>query len=179
VEKIDDLSIRILFDKPTPYWSDAFVGTVGMVIPKHLFAAYTGAKSREAPQNLAPVGTGPYRFLEFRPGDIVRGERNPNYHLPNRPYFDSVEMKGGGDAVSAARAVLQTGEYDYAWNLLVEDEVLKRLETGGKGRIEREACVLRDEALRAVHRIGRGPAGAAVDVVLDRLAIDQQAHRVA
>ncbi|EIZ83217.1 extracellular solute-binding protein, partial [Methylobacterium sp. GXF4] len=66
VEKIDDLSVRILFDKPTPYWSDAFVGTVGMILPKHLFAAYTGAKSREAPQNLAPVGTGPYRFLEFR-----------------------------------------------------------------------------------------------------------------
>jgi peptide/nickel transport system substrate-binding protein len=136
VEKIDDLSVRILFDKPTPYWSDAFVGTVGMILPKHLFGAYAGAKSREAPQNLAPVGTGPYRFLEFRPGDIVRGERNPTYHLPNRPYFDSIEMKGGGDAVSAARAVLQTGEYDYAWNLLVEDEVLKRLETGGKGRVD-------------------------------------------
>ena len=34
-------------------------------------------------------------------------------------------MKGGGDAVSAARAVLQTGEYDYAWNLQVEDEMLQ------------------------------------------------------
>lgn len=136
VEKVDDLTVRVLFDKPTPYWSDAFVGNVGMVVPKHLFAAYAGAKSRDAPQNLAPVGTGPYRFVEFRPGDIVRGERNPAYHLPNRPYFDSLEMKGGGDAVSAARAVLQTGEYDYAWNLLVEDEVLKRLETGGKGRVD-------------------------------------------
>jgi peptide/nickel transport system substrate-binding protein len=36
--------------------------------------------------------------------------------------------------VSAARAVLQTGEFDYAWNLQVEDDVLKRLENGGKGR---------------------------------------------
>ena len=43
-------------------------------------------------------------------------------------------MKGGGDAVSAARAVLQTGEFDYAWNLQVEDEILKRLEAGGKGK---------------------------------------------
>jgi peptide/nickel transport system substrate-binding protein len=136
VEKVDDLSVRVLFDKPTPYWCDAFVGIVGMVLPKHLFGPYSGAKSRDAPQNLAPVGTGPYRFVEFRPGDIVRGERNPDYHLPNRPYFDTVEMKGGGDAVSAARAVLQTGEYDYAWNLQVEDEVLKRLETGGKGRVD-------------------------------------------
>lgn len=136
VEKIDDLSVRVLFDKPTPFWCDAFVGIVGMVLPKHLFGPYSGAKSRDAPQNLAPVGTGPYRFVEFRPGDIVRGERNPDYHLPNRPYFDTIEMKGGGDAVSAARAVLQTGEYDYAWNMLIEDEVLKRLEAGGKGRVD-------------------------------------------
>ncbi len=136
VEKIDDLSVRILFDNPTPLWADAFVGTFGMLIPKHLFADYIGAKSRDAPTNLAPVGTGPYKFTDFRPGDILRGERNTNYHLPNRPHFDTIEMKGGGDAVSAGRAVLQTGEYDYAWNLQVEDEILKRLEAGGKGRIE-------------------------------------------
>ncbi len=44
-------------------------------------------------------------------------------------------MKGGGDAVSAARAVIQTGEFDYAWNMQVEDEILQRLEKGGKGRV--------------------------------------------
>ena len=104
----------------------------GMIIPKHLFEAYKGEKSREAPNNLKPVGTGPYKFVDFKPGDIVRGDINPNYHVPNRPFFDSIEMKGGGDAVSAARAVIQTGEYDYAWNMQVEDEILKRFEQGGK-----------------------------------------------
>jgi peptide/nickel transport system substrate-binding protein len=54
--------------------------------------------------------------------------------MANRPFFDTVELKGGGDAVSAARAVIQTGEYDYAWNMQVEDEVLLRLEKGGKGK---------------------------------------------
>jgi peptide/nickel transport system substrate-binding protein len=136
VEKVDQLSVRVLFDKPTPFWADAFVGSVGMIIPKHLFEPFKGAKSREAPTNLSPVGTGPYRFVSFNPGDIVRGELNPNYHVPNRPHFDTVEMKGGGDAVSAARAVLQTGEYDYAWNMQVEDEILLRLEKGGKGHAE-------------------------------------------
>jgi peptide/nickel transport system substrate-binding protein len=99
-----------------------------------LFEAYKGGASRDAPANLKPVGTGPYKFVDFKPGDLVTGERNPNYHLPNRPYFDTVEMKGGGDAVSAARAVIQTGEYDYAWNMQVEDEILLRLEDGGKAR---------------------------------------------
>jgi peptide/nickel transport system substrate-binding protein len=135
VEKIDDFTIKVIFKKPTPYWADAFVGIRGMIIPKHLFADYKGSKSREAPNNLKPVGTGAYKFVEFRPGDLVRGERNPNYYKPNRPFFDTIEIKGGGDAVSAARAVLQTGEYDYAWNLQVEDEILKKLEAGGKGKV--------------------------------------------
>jgi len=133
VEKVDDLTVRVLFPKPTPFWADAFVGVRGMIIPKHLFADFSGAKSRDAPTNLKPVGTGPYKFIDFKPGDMVRGELNTNYHAANRPHFDTIEMKGGGDAVSAARAVLQTGEYDYAWNLQVEDEILLRLEKGGKG----------------------------------------------
>jgi peptide/nickel transport system substrate-binding protein len=134
VSKVDELTIKIDFKKPTPFWADAFVGARNPIIPKHLFEQYKGANSREAPANLKPVGTGPYMFVDFKPGDIVRGKINPNYHMPNRPYFDAVEMKGGGDAVSAARAVLQTGEYDFAWNMQVEDELLKRLEASGKGR---------------------------------------------
>jgi peptide/nickel transport system substrate-binding protein len=135
VAKVDDHTIRVDFPKPTPFWADAFVGVNGMIIPKHLFEAYKGDKSRDAPANLSPVGTGPYTFVAFKPGDLVQGKLNANYHMPNRPYFDTIEVKGGGDAVSAARAVLQTGEYDFAWNMQVEDEILKRLEASGKGHV--------------------------------------------
>jgi len=134
-EKVDDFTVRVTFAKPTPYWADAFVGVYGMILPKHLFADYIGAKSRDAPTNLKPVGTGPYLFVDFKPGDMVLAKRNPDYHVANRPHFDTLEVKGGGDAVSAARAVLQTGEYDYAWNMQVEDEILQKLEAGGKGRV--------------------------------------------
>src|SRR3954454_17594069 len=136
VEKIDDYTVKVIFKAPTPFWADPFVGSVGQILPKHHFGDYAGAKSRDAPGNLKPVGTGPYKFVEFKPGDLLTAERNPDYHVKNQPYFDTLELKGGGDAVSAARAVLQTGEYDYAWNLLVEDEILKRMEAGGKGRVE-------------------------------------------
>jgi peptide/nickel transport system substrate-binding protein len=135
VEKIDQYTVAVKFPQPTPFWADTFVAAAGCIIPQHLFADYTGAKSREAPANLKPVGTGPYMFKDFKPGDLVTGVINPNYHQENRPHFDAIEMKGGGDAVSAARAVLQTGEYDFAWNLQVEDEILARLEKGGKGRV--------------------------------------------
>ena len=135
VEKLDPLTVRVLFEKPTPFWAGR---ANGLIIPKHLFQPYKGADSRDAPANLKPVGTGPYRFVEFKPGDLVKGERNPSYHMPNRPFFDTIELKGGGDAVSAARAVIQTGEYDFAWNVQVEDEILLRLENNGdaRGRVE-------------------------------------------
>jgi len=136
IDKLDSHTVKLVFKNPTPFWADGFCGYRGMILPKHLFEPFKGAKSREAPANLKPVGTGAYRFVDFKPGDIVRGELNPAYHMPNRPHFDTIEMKGGGDAVSAGRAVVQTAEYDYAWNMQVEEEIMRRMEQGGRGKFE-------------------------------------------
>ncbi len=194
VEKVDSHTIKVNFAKPTPFWADAFVGVRGMVIPKHLFAAFKGDKSREAPTNLKPIGTGAYRFVDFKPGDIVRGELNAAYHMPNRPYFDTIEMKGGGDAVSAARAVIQTAEFDYAWNMQVEDEILKRLEQGGKGRadivaggnIEHIQCNFTDpwkdvdgerSSAKTTHPVLTDPAvRQALNLLVDRAAVQEQIY---
>ena len=135
VEKIDSHTVRVVFAKAAPFWAEAFVGSFGMILPKHVFEPFIGAKSRENPANVKPVGTGPYKFVDFKPGDMLRCEANKDYHVANQPFFDTLELKGGGDALSAARAVLQTAEFDYAWNLAVEDEILKKMETGGKGRL--------------------------------------------
>lgn len=135
VVKVDDFTVRVEFSQPTPFWADAFVASIGQLIPKHLFKDYAGANARDAPNNLRPVGTSAYKFVSFAPGDNLRAELNPNYHRDNRPYFDTLEIKGGGDAVSAARAVLQTGDFDYGWNMQVEDAILKRLEEAGRGKV--------------------------------------------
>ncbi|HEU4371543.1 MAG TPA: peptide ABC transporter substrate-binding protein [Methylomirabilota bacterium] len=194
VDKVDSHTIKVTFAKPTPFWADPFVGVRGMVVPKHLFEAFKGAKSREAPANLKPVGTGPYRFVDFKPGDIVRGELNPNYHQPNRPFFDTIEMKGGGDAVSAARAVIQTGEFDYAWNMQVEDEILKRMEQGGKGKadivaggnIEHIQCNFTDpwkevdgerSSTKTTHPVLGDPAvRQALNLLVDRASVQEQIY---
>ena len=136
IDKLDSHTAKITFTRPAPFPFEPFCGPNGQVLPKHVFEPFKGAKSREAPANLKPVGTGPYRIVDFKPGDSVKAELNPTYHVPNRPFFDTLEMKGGGDAASAARAVLQTGEYDYAWNMQVEDDILLRLEQGGRGKVE-------------------------------------------
>ena len=136
VEKLDSHTVKVVFANPEPFWPIVFCGSPGAIIPKHVFEPFKGAKSREAPANLKPVGTGPYRIVDFKPGDTIRAELNPSYHRPNWPFFDRLEMKGGGDAVSAARAVIQSGEYDFAWNVQVEDDILRRMEQGGRGRVD-------------------------------------------
>lgn len=135
VEVVDPLTVRVNFKEVTPAWSIPFTGAVGQIIPRHIFEEYSGANAATAPANLAPVGTGPYQLVEFRPGDTVIYEPNPNFREEDKPYFSRVEIKGGGDATSAARAVLQTGEGDFAWGLFVEAAVLEQLLQGGQGRL--------------------------------------------
>ncbi|MCG5057166.1 MAG: peptide ABC transporter substrate-binding protein [Limnoraphis sp. WC205] len=135
VEAVDNYTVKITFKDVNPGWAVPFTGQNGMILPKHIFAEYNGANIREAPANQKPIGTGPYQVVEFKAGDIIIYEPNPNYWDTGKPYFKRVELKGGGDAVSAARAVLQTGDADYAYNLQVEGNILKQLEAAGKGKV--------------------------------------------
>lgn len=135
VEAIDDTTVRITFEEPNPAWYLVFTGTEGMILPKHIFTDFNNATGREAPANRMPIGTGPYRVVEFRPGDVVIYEPNPHYREADQLAFSRVELKGGGDATSAARAVLQTGDADYAYNLQVEAPVLQQLEAAGQGQV--------------------------------------------
>ncbi|MGE3269650.1 MAG: peptide ABC transporter substrate-binding protein [Chloroflexota bacterium] len=133
VEAVDPGTVKITFKEPTGGWYVPFVGGNGQILPKHIMKDYVGTKSREAPLNLKLFGTGPYMVEDFKPGDMVIYKANPNYREQGKPYFERIEMKGGGDATSAARSVFQTGEYDWAWNLQVEAPVLADIMNGGKG----------------------------------------------
>ncbi len=135
MEAIDDYTLLITFNAPTPAWFDPFTSAQSLVVPQHLLEDWTGAKLNDAPFNLAPVGTGPYKVTEFKPQDTVLYDRNESYHVAGLPFFDTAEYKGGGDATSAARAVLETGDVDYAENLQVEAQILLQMEATGIGRI--------------------------------------------
>jgi peptide/nickel transport system substrate-binding protein len=136
VEAVDDTTVRITFKAPEAAWFLPFVNQNGLVLPQHIFKDGIGDAAKNFPANLKPVGTGPYKVTDFKPGDTVTYAINENYRNANGPFFDTVQIKGGGDAPSAARAVLQTGDYDYAWNLQVDAAILNQLATGGKGVVE-------------------------------------------
>src|SRR5690606_13886294 len=59
---------------------------------------------------------------------------NANYRDPAKPAFATVTFKSGGDAAAAGRAVLETGELDYAWNLQLAPDVLAGMEAAGKDK---------------------------------------------
>jgi peptide/nickel transport system substrate-binding protein len=136
VEAVDDTTVKITFSSPQAAWFLPFVNGLGHVLPEHIFKDAKGAAAANFAANLKPVGTGAYKLVSFKPGDEVTYDINPNYRDANAPFFDTVLIKGGGDAPSAARAVLQTGDFDYGWNLQVDAPVLAQLEQGGKGVVE-------------------------------------------
>uniref|UniRef100_A0A7C3ARC4 Peptide ABC transporter substrate-binding protein n=1 Tax=Thermorudis sp. TaxID=1969470 RepID=A0A7C3ARC4_9BACT len=136
VEVIDEYTVKVNFKQPWAGWFVIFTGPNGMILPEHALKDYVGAKAKDAPFNLQPIGTGPYKVKSFTPGDVVVYEINQDYWEPGKPFFDTITLKGGGDAASAARAVLQTGEMDYAWNIQVEPTILKQMEAAGLGKIQ-------------------------------------------
>jgi peptide/nickel transport system substrate-binding protein len=135
VEAKDKETVVVTYTEPNPNSYQIFVSGYGNILQKKQFGDFIGEKSKDAPGNLAPIGTGPYKIKEFKPGDVVLYEINENYRDPERPFFKEVQIKGGGDATSAARAVFQTGDVDYAWNLQVEAQVLNQLMQGGRGEL--------------------------------------------
>jgi peptide/nickel transport system substrate-binding protein len=125
-EAVDDFTVKFTFAQPSAAWADPLVGgTLGHIIPSHAFGD-DPANANDAFLT-APIGTGPYKIESLDPGVQAIFVMNENYREPNKPYFSRVNIVGGGDAASAARAVLQTGDYMYAWNLQVEPAVLESL----------------------------------------------------
>lgn len=134
VETPDDLTVVVNFEGPTPNPYGPFVGGESPVIQKAQFQGCLGAAATTCTeQNFNPIGTGPFVVDEFKPNDVITMSANPNYRDPAKPAFASVTFKGGGDARAAGQAVMETGEFDYAWNLQLAPDVIAQMESGGKG----------------------------------------------
>ncbi|HLZ31957.1 MAG TPA: peptide ABC transporter substrate-binding protein [Chloroflexota bacterium] len=134
VDALADDTVKVTFKAPVAAWFTPFTGAAGQILPEHALKDFVGEAAKAAPFQQLPIGTGPYRVSDFKSGDAVTYAINSEYYEPGKPFFDTVILKGGGDATSAARGVLQTGEVDWAWNLQIEPAVLNGLNTG-RGRV--------------------------------------------
>jgi peptide/nickel transport system substrate-binding protein len=119
----------VTYDAPQPFYFQWGVGISTSILQKAQYASCLGAKAKDCPADQKPIGTGPFKVNTFKQGDVITYDLNENFRDPNKPFFKTVTLKGGGDAASAARAVFQTGDVDYAWNLQVEAAILKPMAT--------------------------------------------------
>jgi peptide/nickel transport system substrate-binding protein len=135
VEAIDDVTVKVTFNQPKPNPYGPFMGGQSPILQAAQFADCMGAKAPECTDaNFAPIGTGPFVVTDFRPNDVIQFVANPNYRDPAKPAFATVTFKGGGDATAAGRSVMETGEFDYAWNMQLAPDVLAKMAEGGKGK---------------------------------------------
>ena len=135
IETPDAQTVVINFAEPKPNPYGPFTGGESPIIQAAQFADCLGAKAPECTDaNFGPIGTGPFKVVEFRPNDVITMEANPNFREAGKPAFATLTFKGGGDATAAGRSVLETGEFDYAWNLQLAPDVIAKMEEGGKGK---------------------------------------------
>jgi peptide/nickel transport system substrate-binding protein len=125
VTKKDTNTVVVTYANPQPFYLQWGTGTSGEILSSVAWKDCLGEKAKTCATDQKPLGTGPYKVREFKPGDTILLDMNENYREANKPYFKSVTWKGGGDATAAARAAFQTGDIDYAWNLQVEATVLR------------------------------------------------------
>ena len=135
IDALDSHTIRITFKAPKPYPYDVLNGATTPILQRAQFKDCLGDKAPScSKQNFGPIGTGAFMVKEFRPNDVTQFVANPHYRDPAKPAFATMTLKGGGDAAAAGRAVMETGEFDYAWNLQLAPDVLARMAKGGKGK---------------------------------------------
>ncbi len=98
--------VELILSKPAPYLLTAFASFEAPIVPKHL---YEGTKIAENPHNVAPVGTGPYKFVEWVRGSHALFTRNEDYWGSPKPYLDQIIFRFIIDP-AAAVAAIETGE---------------------------------------------------------------------
>ena len=103
VDTPDDHTAIFRFSKPTPFQLIRnALPVVTSVIPKHL---YEGTDIATNPANTKPVGTGPFVFAEYKPGEYYRLTRYDKYWAKNAPKLDEIIYRVLPDRAGAASAL--------------------------------------------------------------------------
>jgi len=124
VETPDDTTVVLKLSKPTPILMKSLSSYESQVIPKHIFD--DGTDIARHPGMNAPIGTGPFVFKEWKKGEYILMERNPDYWDQPKPYLDKIVWKIIPDAAARA-AALETGEADFTAFSAVSISEIKRL----------------------------------------------------
>src|SRR4051794_4607315 len=124
IETPDPQTVILKLDHPAPYMMAAFSGYESPIIPKHIYG--TGDIKQHEYAN-KPVGTGPFKFVEWRRGELVRLDRNPDYWRQGQPYLDRIVVRFIADSATRT-AVMEKGEAHVAGFAAVPYNDVKKLQ---------------------------------------------------
>lgn len=111
VDTPDATTAIFRFSRPTPFQLlRNALPALTSVVPKHL---YEGTDILANPANARPVGTGPFVFADYKPGEYYRLTRNPTYWGKDQPKLDEIVFKTLSDRAAAAGA-LEAGDIHLA-----------------------------------------------------------------
>jgi peptide/nickel transport system substrate-binding protein len=116
IRAVDDFTIEFKLKEPFSPFIYAFLPAGAPMMPKHI---YDGTDYRNNPANATPIGTGPFKFKEWRRGSFIHLVRNDQYWKPNRPYLDEIYYYVIPDSAQRV-AALESGRIDMAQNNDIE-----------------------------------------------------------
>ena len=109
MEAVDDHTVRFSLKQPYAGFADLFSDRQARILPRDRLTTLT----------TNPIGTGPFRFKSFNPGEQIELVRNPDYYMPGLPKLDGVVLRIIPESAGQV-AALASGDVDLVWNLPLE-----------------------------------------------------------
>ena len=140
----NDYEVAFHLKRPQPAFLDLLASGFSPVYPCHV----SPAQMRQH-----PIGTGPFKFLEFKPNEYIKLTRNPDYWKQGRPYLDGIEYTIIRSLSTATLAFI-AGKFDmtfpYSLTIALGKDVKNQLPGAvcelSPGGINRNLIINRDRA---------------------------------
>ena len=113
-----DYEVTFSLKDPQPSFLMMLASTFSPVYPAHV-------PQRE--MRTKPVGTGPFKFSEFKRNEFIKVVRNPDYFKKGKPYLDAIELRII-DNRSTRVLAFQAGEFDMTFDSDITVPLLKDME---------------------------------------------------
>ena len=123
VDASDPFVAVVRLKTPSPAVIKAVNNAISAILPRHLWEGTDFVKN---PLNKKPVGTGPFKFVEYVPGDRIRYVKNEKYYVPGMPAFDELVMRIIPDAAARVSA-FEKGEVDMLYNNAIPFTEIERV----------------------------------------------------
>src|ERR1700704_1921877 len=121
-----DYAVTFILKRSQPAFISLLAGGMAPVYPCHV---------PPAQMRLHPIGTGPFKFVEFKQNEHIKVAKNPDYWKPGRPYLDGIEWTVVPNRATQSLAFI-AGQFDMTFPYEVTIAMAKDI----KGQVPNAIC---------------------------------------